>query len=226
LDVTIAISIAALIVVIYTVAGGMLADAITDTVQGAILIFGLVALVIAIYLQEPELPSIIASIPAERWNLWGPSDESLWIKFDTWAIPLCGSVVAQELVSRVIATKSPAIARRASLQAGTLYLSVGLIPALIGIVGVALLPNLAVSEHVLPMMAQTYLPTFLYVIFPGALVAPILPTVDSALLVASSLVSHTVVQTIRPRMSAASQANSARIGVVIFGIIAHIIALF
>jgi len=226
LDVTIAISIAALIVIIYTVAGGMLADAITDTVQGAILIFGLVALVIAIYLQEPELPSIIASIPAERWNLWGPSDESIWLKIDKWAIPLCGSVVAQELVSRVIATKSPAIARRASLQAGTLYLSVGLIPALIGIIGVSLLPNLAVSEHVLPMMAQTYLPTFLYVIFAGALVSAILSTVDSALLVASSLVSHNVVQDLRPGMSEASKVKSARIGVIIFGIIAYLIAVF
>jgi Na+/proline symporter len=226
LDVTIAITVAALIVVIYTVAGGMLADAITDSVQGVILILGLVAVAVFVFLREPDLPAIVARIPAERWNLWGPADESIWIKIDTWAIPLCGSVVAQELVARVIATKSPEIARRASLQAGTMYVLVGLVPAMIGLVGFSLMPDLLVAEQILPSMAQKYLPSFLYVIFAGALVSAILSTVDSALFVASSLVSHNVVQRFRPGMTEASKVKSARIGVVVFGIIAYVIAVF
>ncbi len=226
LDVTIAITIAALIVVIYTVAGGLLADAITDSVQGVILIIGLVGIVVYMFLGEPDLPAVIASIPDERWSIWGPADESIWLKIDTWAIPLCGSVVAQELVARVIATKSPEIARRASLQAGTMYLLVGLIPASIGLVGFALMPDLQIAEQILPSMAQRYLPTFFYVIFAGALVSAILSTVDSALLVASSLVSHNVVQRFRPGMTEASKVKSARIGVVAFGIVAYVIAMY
>jgi SSS family transporter len=226
LDVTIAITIAALIVVIYTVAGGMLADAITDSVQGLILIIGLVAIVVFMFLNEPELPTVVAAIPAERWNLWGPADESIWLKIDTWAIPLCGSVVAQELVARVIATKSPDVARRASLQAGSMYLLVGCIPAMIGLIGFSLMPDLLVAEQILPSMAQKYLPSFLYVIFAGALVSAILSTVDSALLVASSLVSHNVVQRFRPDMTEASKVKSARIGVVVFGITAYTIAMY
>jgi len=226
LDVTIAITIAALIVVIYTVAGGMLADAITDSVQGLILILGLIAVAIFVFMKEPDLPAIVASIPAERWNLWGPADESIWLKIDTWAIPLCGSVVAQELVARVIATKSPEVARRASLQAGSMYLLVGFIPAMIGLVGFSLMPDLLVAEQILPSMAQKYLPSFLYVIFAGALVSAILSTVDSALLVASSLVSHNVVQSYIPDMTEKGKVKSARIGVIIFGIIAYIIAMY
>jgi Na+/proline symporter len=226
LDVAIAITIAALIVVIYTVAGGMLADAITDSVQGLILIIGLVAIVIFMFLNEPELPAVVAAIPAERWNLWGPADESIWLKIDTWAIPLCGSVVAQELVARVIATKSPEIARRASIQAGSMYLLVGLIPATIGLVGFSLIPDLQVAEQILPAMAQKYLPTVLYVVFAGALVSAILSTVDSALLVASSLVSHNVIQQLRPGMTEAAKVKSARIGVVFFGITAYVIAMY
>jgi len=226
LDVAIAITIAALIVVIYTVAGGMLADAITNSVQGVILILGLIAVAIFVFMKEPDLPAIVASIPAERWNLWGPADESIWLKIDTWAIPLCGSVVAQELVARVIATKSPEVARRASLQAGSMYLLVGFIPAMIGLVGFSLMPDLLIAEQILPSMAQKYLPSFLYVIFAGALVSAILSTVDSALLVASSLVSHNVVQSYIPDMTEKGKVKSARIGVIIFGIIAYVIAMY
>lgn len=226
LDVTLAITIAAIIVVIYTVSGGLLADAITDALQGTILIIGLIALVVFVFLSEPELPTIVANIPAERWSLWGSADQSIWLKLDTWAIPLCGSVVAQELVARVIATKSPQVARRASIQAGTLYLSVGMIPAMIGLVGFYLIPDLAVPEQILPSMAQKYLPSVLYVIFAGALVSAILSTVDSALLVASSLVSHNVVQSFIPNMTETKKVQTARIGVIAFGLIAYTIAVY
>ena len=175
---TIAITIAALIVVVYTVAGGLLADAITDSVQGIILIIGLVGIVVYMFLGEPDLPAVIANIPAERWNLWGPADESIWLKIDTWAIPLCGSVVAQELVARVIATnhlKSHDGHRFRPVRC----LLVGLIPHP-SAGWVSLMPDLQIAEQILPSMAQRYLPTFFYVIFAGALVSAILSTVDSA----------------------------------------------
>jgi len=226
LDVTMAITIAAAIVIVYTVAGGLLADAITDALQGSILIIGLVILFVAIWMQEPQLGTTIAQIPADRWSLWGSSEEPLLSKLNTWAIPLCGSVVAQELVARVIATKSPETARKASLTAGTMYITVGLIPAFIGLVGAQLLPNLAVPEQILPTMAMTYLPTIGYIIFAGALISAILSTVDSALLVASSLVSHNIVQSVRPGMKESGKVLAARIGVVVFGLIAFTIAVF
>jgi SSS family transporter len=226
LDVTLAITIAAAIVIVYTVAGGLLADAITDALQGSILIIGLLVLFVAIWVQEPDLGSTFAQIPAERWNLWGPSDEPLLSKLNTWAIPLCGSVVAQELVARVIATKSPETARKASLTAGTMYIMVGLIPASIGLLGAELMPNMSVPEQILPTIAMTYLPTIGYIIFAGALISAILSTVDSALLVASSLVSHNLVQSVRPGMKESGKVLAARIGVVVFGIIAYTIAIF
>jgi len=83
LDVTMAITIAAAIVIVYTVAGGLLADAITDALQGSILIIGLVILFVAIWMQEPQLGTTIAQIPGERWSLWGSSEEPLLRKLNT-----------------------------------------------------------------------------------------------------------------------------------------------
>jgi Na+/proline symporter len=101
-----------------------------------------------------------------------------------------------------------------------------MIPALIGLVGFYLIPDLAVPEQILPSMAQKYVPSFLYVIFAGALVSAILSTVDSALLVASSLVSHNVVQSFVPDMTESKKVQTARIGVIVFGLIAYAIAVY
>ena len=76
-----------------------------------------------------------------------------------------------------------------------------------------------------PTPAQKYLPTFCYVLFAGALVSAILSTVDSALLAASSLISHNFIVSLRPGMSDRRKLLLARSGVVVFGVVAYGLAL-
>jgi solute:Na+ symporter, SSS family len=224
LELEIAIGIAATIVIVYTVLGGLLAVAYTDLIQGVILIFGLIALFFLVIFNTPDIAGVWSSIDPDRLTLRQPAGTPLVDRIDIWAIPLCGSVVAQELVARVIATRSPKVARRSSIAAGSMYLGFGLIPAFIGLVGLHLVPGLEDSEQIIPIMAQTYMPTVLYIIFAGALVSAILSTVDSALLVASSLVSHNIVVKSRPDMPEKTKVGWARIFVVVFGIVAWFIA--
>jgi Na+/proline symporter len=89
----------------------------------------------------------------------------------------------------------------------------------------SLLPGLAEPEQILPALADTYLPTALYVVFTGGLVSAILSTVDSALLMASALVSHNVIVQIRPGLSERAKVRIARTGVAIFGVLAYVMAL-
>lgn len=226
LQLTFAIMIAAGIVIAYTVMGGLLADAISDLIQGITLIIGLIVVVVLIFLTEPNIGSIISNIDPARLSLLQPEGTSLIEQIDIWMIPLCGSVVAHELVARVIATKNPKVARRSSLMAGTMYISIGLIPAFIGLIGIHLVPDIADPEQVMPLLAQQYLPTFFYIIFAGALVSAILSTVDSALLVASALVSHNLILPLKPDMTETQKVLSARTWVVIFGAIAFVIAIY
>lgn len=225
LELEIAIAIAATIVILYTVLGGLLAVAYTDIIQGVVLITGLVSLLFLVLFNTPDLGSVLSSVDPSRLTLRQP-EGTPWInRLDIWLIPLCGSVVAHELVARVIATRSPKVARRSSIAAGSMYLGFGLIPAFIGIVGLHLMPGLEDSEQIVPMMAQAYMPTVLYIVFAGALVSAILSTVDSTLLVASSLVSHNLVVRQKPDMAESSKIAWARIFVVFFGILAWVIAI-
>ena len=216
------ITIAALIVIAYTSFGGMLADAWTDFVQGIVLVLGLVVLFGAMLLQTGLEP--FAAIPSARLDPF-PDGSTVFGLLEEWAIPICGSVVAAELVSRVISARTPAIAQRSSLMAGAGYLLLGLIPVAVGLAGAVLLPGLEDPEQILPTLGQKFLPGALYVIVAGALISAILSTVDTTLLVCSSLVSHNIIVAARPGMSEKSKVRVARAGVATFGIVAYFIAL-
>jgi Na+/proline symporter len=136
---------------------------------------------------------------------------------EAWAVPICGSVVAQELIARVISARSPEVARRASLFGGGLYVVVGAMPVLIGLLAFRLLPGLEEPEQVLPLMAKRYLGGVWEVIFLGGLVSAILSTVDSTLLAAAALVSHNVIAPMRGGMSDGAKVNLARLCVVAGG---------
>jgi Na+/proline symporter len=134
-------------------------------------------------------------------------------------------VVAQELVLRIVAARSPEIARRSALMGGGLYLAIGMIPAGIGLMGLSLMPGLEHPEQILPLLAQKHLSTFFYILFAGALLSAILSTVDSTLLAASSLISRNVIAPLRPGMSESGKVRVARIGVVASGVMAYVLAL-
>ena len=225
LSVTVAISIAALVVIVYTVYGGLRADAITDVVQGIALIIGLVVILVVFTNSIGGVQALAHAIQPERLHLFGGGDKSFLEIAEKWAVPTLGSVVAQEMVARILATRSPAIARRASLMGGGLYLLFGLIPVIIGLAAFTVMPNVKDSEQILPLIAQQQLPTLLYILFAGALLSAILSTVDSALLAAAALTSHNLIVPLLPHATEQNKVRIARLGVIVFGVIAYLLAL-
>jgi SSS family transporter len=223
IDVSWMILLAALLVIAYTFFGGLLADAWTDVVQGLSLMVGLLILAVAVFGTVGT--QLLTELDPQRLRLFGGEEVPLLAVLEAWAIPIFGSVIAAELVVRVIATRSPQVAQRSTLLAGGVYLLFGLIPAAIGLFGVVLLPGLDDPEQILPLVAQQYLPPLLYALFAGALVSAMLSTVDSTLLVASSLVSHNVIIPMRPKMSERRKVWVARMGVAFFGVLAYGLAL-
>lgn len=226
LQVEITITIAAAVVIIYTMLGGLLAVAVTDVIQASFLILGLVLLGIFVFTSGDPNASL-STVDAARFSFVS-EDSTLLQKFEAWAIPIFGSVLTQELITRVLACRSAEEARRSTLMGASLYLTIGLIPVYLGLVGLNLMPGLVESEQLLPQLAKEYLPTFLYILFAGALVSAILSTVDSVLLAASSLISHNIVVPFKKRQQTVSERQKvlfARIGIVVLGTIAYYLAL-
>jgi Na+/proline symporter len=204
--------------------GGLLADAVTDLVQGILLAAGLVALLVAVGAHLGGPGAMVAAVATSPRVVAPGSGQGLLPALEAWAIPVMGSVIASESVSRVIAARSPVIARRASLAAGGLYLAIGLIPVILAVTAAHLVPAVADPEQFLPALAQEILPAAGYVLFAGAVISAILSTVDSTLLVSSGLLSHNLIAPLLGLTDQARRVRWARLGVALFGIVAYVLA--
>jgi len=221
---TLGIVLAAGIVLVYTAFGGLLADAITDLVQGACLVVGLVVILVGVVVAAGGPGAALAHVPDGHLALL-PRETSMLALLETWCVPVLGSVVAQELIVRVCAARSVRVARGGALVGGGLYVVVGLVPVALGLVGAGLLPELAEPEQILPELARAHLSTLGYALFAGALVSAILSTVDSTLLVCASLASHNLVLPLLAAPEERTKLRLARGGVVFFGLVAFLLAL-
>lgn len=221
-----AVGVAALVVIIYTMCGGLLADAYADLIQGIAIILGLFFLLGAVVYDVGGISKAISLIPTHKLSMRGGdfSDLSLLGQLELWLVPIFGSVMSQELVSRVSASRSSKVAVHSAYRAAFIYFIVGSVPVLIGLLGYNYFPNLTDSETLMPVLARTHLNYFFYVVFIGALVSAILSTVDTTLLATSALFSHNLVRPLFPEMSDRKKVLSARLGTLFAGIIAYIIA--
>ena len=222
IDAEIAIGVAAGFTIAYAMFGGMLVDAITDVIQGVVLLVGLavVFLFVLPHLGDPALAPARAPV-----QLLPPTGEGIWPLLERWAIPVGGSVLATELVGRLLAARSELVARRSAVMAAALYVGLGSIPLVIGVFGPALMPSIADEEQLLPHIARAMLPGIAYAVFAGALISAILSTVDSTLLTASSLLSHNLLVPVLRIGDERRKVLYARGGVVAFGIVAYVLAL-
>ena len=225
LNVDVAITVAAVFVVVYTVAGGLLADVYTDFVQSIAVIVGLVILLAAVAGANGGVTSLGDLVDPARMDFFSVGEGGLLATLEEWAVPVCGSLLAVELLTRILGCRSASVARNATLFGAGIYLCVGLIPVALGLTGPALVSDLEEPEQLVAILAQEHLATFLYVLFAGALISAILSTVDSCLLAAGSLTSHNLILPLRPGMSEHAKVRTARYGVIGFGLVAYVIAL-
>jgi Na+/proline symporter len=107
LPVNVALLAAAGCCVLYTMFGGLLADAVTDLVQGILLAAGLVALLVAVGAHLGGPGAMVAAVATSPRVVAPGSGQGLLPALEAWAIPVMGSVIASESVSRVIAARSP-----------------------------------------------------------------------------------------------------------------------
>ncbi len=213
--------IGAVVIIGYTTIGGLLGDVITDIVQGGVLIFSLIILLIAV-LMSGEFS--FANITPDQLSLSGYDEEgnpqSLLGTLDTWMIPILGSLVAQEAISRFLGATTPNVARMGCFIASGLYLAVGSIPAIIGLLGASsgFIPES--QDAYLPELAQTYLNPVLYIVMMGALVAAILSTVDTTLLAISAIATRNLIEPFAPGIPGKGKVILGRILTAFSGVVA------
>lgn len=190
------IALVALIGFGYTLLGGMWAVTLTDAVQMGIVIFGLF-LVSGVVLAEIGggdaalgYTRLLSETPPERLTFI--QTDSL-AQFVTWFGILCagalGNIPSQDVMQRVFSARSANVARFSCFMAGTLYLSLGLVPIMMGLAGHMLFEE---GTATLPKLAALFLHPALAVVFVVTLMSTVLSTIDSAMLAPATVLSRNV----------------------------------
>lgn len=211
------------LVIAYTVIGGMWGDIITDLVEGVVLIAGLCVLFGFVIHYAGGLDAAVASVKITQLS-FSAEGESLVARFDRWMVPILGSLVAQEALGRLLATKSPEVARKAAFGGGLIYFVVGLIPIAIALIAAHFDLGLDHRDEFLPELARKILPAPLFVLVVGALASAILSTINSTLLTFSSLIAHNLILPQLGEIPERRKVALIRMMVVIGGILSYVIA--
>ena len=203
LEYTTALFIFAISVLVYVIIGGFRAVAVTDAVQGAIMIIGTLVLLIGVIIAGGGIPAIMQDLLDENPRLVTPfgADDSLSAAYVSsfWILVGVGVVALPQMAVRAMSYKNARSMHRA-LVIGTIVTGfIMLNMHLIGIFARPVLPGIEVGDKVIPLVALEVLPAWLAGIVLAAPMAAIMSTVDSLLLlVSSAVVKDVYINFIRP----------------------------
>ena len=223
LPVTTTLISAGALVIAYTLLGGLLGDVITDVLQSLVVLAGLIILFVLLIGRAGGVEAALSGIRPDQLVLV-PSGESWIERIDAFAIPILGSIVAQEMIARFLGAKTAKTAVHGGLMAGGLYLVVGVFPLAFGLIGASAGFDPGAGDLYLPLMAAELLPSALFVVFIGALFSAVLSTVDSALLAVSGLAAENLYARVRRNADAGEKLIAARALTVIAGLAALAVA--
>ena len=216
---------ATLLVMTYTLFGGLAGDVITDIVQGAVILAAILIL-FALMLAAAGGPAAMwAALPPAALSPAAPPGESWAETAELWLIPIIGTMVSQEAISRTLAARTPEAARTGALGGAGLYLAAGLIPVAFGLFAPQIGLPLDEGEAFLPSLAKALFPEWLLIVFTGALVSAILSSVDSALLAVSAVITESGYRRLNPAASDRALLRAARTATVAAAVLAAGLAL-
>lgn len=191
------IVIGAILVMTYTLLGGMWSITITDFLHNIILIIGLLFLAYLLLDKIPDWGLFIDQQPAGFFRFI--PKENTWVDWLTysaaWMTIGLGSISQQDIFQRVMSAKSAKIASKASLAAGMMYLSIAMLPLVIALVIVRLYPSLLAEDDLLiPNLVLKFTPYGVQILFLGALLSALLSTISGAILAPASVLGENLLK--------------------------------
>ncbi len=223
------------VTIAYTMLGGLWAVALTDFIQMLLFIAGLLLAIPFVVSAAGGLENIAAKISTDAYSILpGPKFEYLGyvglfgilFYISSWLVQGLGAISCQDLVQRALAAKDYKTSKYASIASAIGYWTIGLVPALIGIWARLILPPLENADLVLPTVALKILPPWVFVIFSVGLLAALMSSADSAILIPPSIIAWNLLPIIKPSVSEKTKLTVARLLVPIIALVSLAIALW
>ncbi|MBQ0140482.1 MAG: sodium/pantothenate symporter [Kurthia sp.] len=189
---TTALFIFAVVVLVYVVIGGFRAVALTDALQGTIMVIGTVILLVGVIIAGGGIENIMQDLVKENaelvspfgvGNVYSPSYVSSF-----WILVGVGVIGLPQIAVRAMSYKDSKGMHRAILI-GTIGIATIMFGMhLVGILGRAVIPGIELGDKVMPTLTMGVLPPVVAGIVLAAPMAAIMSTVNALLMMVSSTI--------------------------------------
>lgn len=181
---TLALLLSVIIVLLYTVGGGLIAVVKTDILQFFILMTTVLMTIFISLNEVGGLAAIAASVPNDflRFDSLG-----FWTPLSWLLMMIFGYSTNQSGLQRIFAAKDESTAVFAFAFTGVLYIIYGLMVGLLGLMVYMLVPGLEDPNMGFALLIQQVLPQGMVGLALGGLFAATMSSADSILLAASSI---------------------------------------
>jgi len=173
-----------LVIVVYTMFGGLKAVAATDVLQMVFIIIGVFVLFFVVLHDAGGWSNVVSQLPEHAFD-FTPQGNTFADRLDYFQVWFSSGLVAistMSLVQRAMAARTEQVAQNSFYIAGVAYLLFGLVPVTLGYVAVVTMPNVEDANAIIPLLAVEHLHPILVAVFVGAVVSAIMSTSDSILL--------------------------------------------
>ncbi|MCB9252341.1 MAG: sodium/proline symporter [Flavobacteriales bacterium] len=229
-----------LIVMVYIFLGGFVAAVWSDLFQGILMFFGLVLLPFVVWFSMDKGSGIL-----EGLNAIDPSLTNVWGGHENWLLNLftllgfsmigLGFLGSPQVYVRFMSIKNEAEIDKGKWVAIAFTLFTDAAAVTIGILARILFTSKGMDaeevlgtggKNVLSMMTENFLPDILTALYIAIVLAAIMSTIDSLLIIASSAITRDFYQKIfKPGLKDAELTGVSRLVTIIMAVLALIIAM-
>ena len=224
------------VVLLYTIWGGMWSVALTDLFQSVMIFIGLAAIAFLVSDMAGGAGKVItAAAEAGKFEFWPKGDTKEWLLFITaWLTLALGSIPQQDVFQRVTSAKDANTAVRGTLIGGLVYFCFAFVPIFIAYAAIVIDPttigllktdDAREVQRILPELILNKTPMWAQVLFFGALLSAILSTASGALLAPTTLFTNNALRTFFPEISDRRFLVTLRVVLVVFSMAALLFAL-
>lgn len=214
-----------IVMITYTVLGGLVAASYTDSINMIIMILAvMVVLPILSITNSGGFNVMVKEMPSSYFDPWASGVIGI-IGILMWIIPT--NFVSQENFLRICGAKNAKEAKGATITASLMiYLPYFIMCAVIGLTGAYLFPKLPNSDAILPTMIDRLTNPIAGGLLLAGLLAAVVSTSGSLLLITSVNITDNVIKRIYPSISDNKMVTISRYSVIAVGIVSIIIANF
>ncbi len=231
LDLNTCIILGAAVVMFYTVLGGMWSVALTDMIQTAVIVIGLLIIAFLMSNMAGGAGHVIEEARASgKLQLFPTGGTREWLAFIAGFLTVAlGSIPQQDVFQRVTSAKDEKTAVLGTLLGGSFYFVFAFVPMFIAFSAVVIDPSFTqlfasederVVQKILPQLILDKTPFWAQAIFFGALLSAILSTASGTLLAPSSLFTENVLRPLIPSLNDKNMLWVMRTVMVFFAIAA------